>query len=31
MWLISFSIDVVALWILDMVEFGNCRKCQKRI
>jgi len=21
--------DAVALQILDMVEFGNCRKCQK--
>jgi len=30
LWLISFSIDVVALQILDMVEFGNYRKCQKR-
>jgi len=25
-----FSIDVVALQILDMVEFGNCWKYQKR-
>jgi len=30
LWLISFSIDVVALQILDMVEFFNYRKCQTR-
>jgi len=25
----QLSIDAVVLQILDMVEFGNCQKCQK--
>jgi len=29
LWLISLTIDAVALQILDMVEFGNCWTCQK--